>query len=233
MAKRNNDKNKFIKINPINNSEEGLMAVALLNALTLLEAEKNPLVKIPNRKELTKLFKTAKMENIIKALEEVNNIRIRPIIGIEETADVAIIFIDHPIVNKIPCLAYRTKELSKEKVEMINSSVGDNVVLLVNSGLGEDILAITEEQFNNRLQIPDNTNRNIIQGYQVILNTGEKEILDNEEVDCNDCNRLHFEGLNEICLYDNKKIDDCNKCCNKYINCFNWKTPKSLIKKGE
>ena len=64
MAKRNNDEDKFIKINPVNNSEESLISVAILNALIALEADKNELVKIPTRKELTKLLKNANQSQI-------------------------------------------------------------------------------------------------------------------------------------------------------------------------
>ena len=138
-----------------------------------------------------------------------NNIRVRPIPCIEATSEVGIVFINHPILGKFPCLVYRDRDLL------------DNQVYLVNSGLGDDVIIVTEEQFNDKLAISDE-----IQGYQIFLNTGDKDVFKDKELSCNSCNRLDFQTGEEICLYDNKKITDCNNCCNKYIDCFTWNEPK-------
>lgn len=209
MAKRNNDEDKLIKINPIYNSEESLISVAILNALTILKAEENPLVKIPTRKELTKLLKTAKFENAIRALDEVNNIRIRPIPCMEATGPVGIIYIDHPVTGKLPCTIYRNENLSEYQFHLINS------------GLGDDVVCIDETTFNERLAISDE-----IQGYQIFLNTGTKTTFKDKELSCDSCNRYSFNDKDEICLYDKEKITDCTICCNKFIDCFSWKQPK-------
>ena len=210
MAKRNNDQIKLIKINPLNNSDESLIAIAILNALTILEAEKNELVKIPERKELTKLVKNAKLDNILKALDEVNNIRIRKVPCMEATGPVGIVYIDHPI-RILPCLIYRKPELK------------DGQMILVNSGLGGDEIIIDEELFNNKLVV----NEQLYSAYQIFLNTGTKNIFKDKELSCNSCNRLHFaSGKEDICLYDNTIITDCNQCCNKFTDCFKWQQPK-------
>lgn len=112
---------------------------------------------------------------------------------------------NHPIVGRIPCLAYRDRDLTEFQF------------YLVNSGLGDDVVIITDEDFNSKLAISDN-----VQGYQIFLNTGDKSIIENEEVDCNSCDRLSFCDKENICLYDNKEIVNINMCCNKYIDCFKW-----------
>lgn len=209
MAKRNNNQVKLIKINPINNSNESLIAVAILNALILLKAEENELVKIPERKELTKLLKNAKFENVIKALDEVNNIRIRPVLGIEDTSGVGLFALNHPIKGKIPCLVYR------------DTTLLDGQIKIVNSGLGDDELVTSEQVINDKL-LEDNHF-----AYQIFLNTGSKNIFKDKELSCNDCNHynINSEG-EEICLYDNEQIKDCNQCCSKFIDCFKWRQPK-------
>lgn len=158
---------------------------------------------------MTKLLKNAKLENIIRALDEVNGIRIRPVVCIEATGPVGIIYLEHPIAGKLPCLVYRNENLS------------ENQLHLINSGLGDDIVTLTETEFNEKLAISDE-----IQGYQIFLNTGTKEIVKDKELSCNSCNRYTFKGKDDICLYDNEKINDCNSCCNKYIDCFSWKQPE-------
>lgn len=209
MAKRNNDQTKLIKINPITNSDESLIAVAILNALTILKAEENELVKIPERKELTRLLNNAKLDNVINALDEVNNIRIRKVCCVEATSVTGIVYINHPL-KPIPCLVYRDRTLE------------DGQIKLVNSGLGDDEILINEYLFNERLVIDSQ----LYSAYQIFLNTGSKNIFKDKEYSCNECNRLSFEDKEDICLYDNTIITDCNQCCDKFIDCFKWRQPK-------
>lgn len=210
MAKRSDDQIKFIKVNPLNNSDESLIAIAILNALTILKAQENELVKVPGRKELSKLLKNTKLDNIIKALDEVNNIRIRKVNCVEDTSLVGIVYINHPL-KILPCLVYR------------DPSLKDGEMKLVNSGLGEDEIIISEYLFNDRLAIDDES----YLAYQIFLNTGDKILIDQEDLSCNECNRLHFnDNQEDICLYDNTLISNCNQCCNKFIDCFKWRQPK-------
>lgn len=208
MSKRNNDQVKLIKINPITNSDESLIAVAILNALIVLEAEKNELVKIPQRKELAKLLKNTKLDNLIKALDEVNNIRIRKVPAIECTSRVGIVFINHPL-KILPCTVYR------------DTTIRDGQIKLVNSGLGDDEILIDEQLFNDRLVVENYS------AYQIFLNSGSKKIFKDKELDCNDCNHYNWDSTGEIiCLYDNQPIIDCTQCCNKFTDCFKWRKPK-------
>jgi len=208
MAKRSNDSPKLIKINPLNNSDESLIAIAILNALIILRAKENNLIKIPERKELTKLLKNAKLDNILKALDEVNGIKIKKVLGVEDTSLTGIVYINHPL-KVLPCLVYR------------NPSIKDGQIKLVNSGLGDDEVLISEQLFNEKLFV-DN-----IFAYQIFLNTGTKEFFKDKELSCNDCNHYSFNSEGEdICLYDDMNIKDCNQCCNKFIDCFKWRIPK-------
>ena len=209
MAKRDHDESQFIKINPLTNSAESLISVAILNALVILEADKNPLVKIPTRKELTKLLRNAKFENVCKALDEVNGIRIRPVPNMESTGTAGIVQIDHP-VKPIYCSVYRKE-----------GETGEFDLKLVNSGLGDDVVSITEATFNSKLLIDDAIH------YQILLNTGEKQEKADSECSCEDCNRYYI-GANkeDVCLYDNNTINDTSICCNKYLDCFRWRKPK-------
>lgn len=207
MAKRSNDSFKLIKINPMNSSQESILATAILNALTVLKAEENELVKIPERKELTKLLKNAKLENIINALDEVNNIRIRKVPCIEATGIAGIVYINHPIKSPLPCLIYR------------NPKYEEDYFVLVNCGLGYDELIIKEEVYNQKLA-------NDIECYQIFLNTGTKNIFKDKELSCECCSHYIFDSNKDICLYDNTAITDCSQCCNKFVDCFSWKQPK-------
>lgn len=180
------------------------MSVAILNALKLLDAENVEGVKIPSRKELTKLLKNTQVDNLFKALDEVNHIRIRRVPAMECTGTVGIVGIAHP-VNTFYCLIHR------------DPSIKDGEIKLTNAALGEDTVIIKEETFNDKLYSMYTAN------YQIFLDTGEKQPEVREGCSCNDCAHYCFDNEKETCLYDNSNVTDSNYCCNKYTDCFKWK----------
>ena len=209
MAKRNHDEDKFIKINPLTNSTESLISVALLNALIILKAEENPNVKIPSRKELTKLLKNAKFDNVCKVLEELNGIKIRPVVNMESTGEAGIIQMNHP-VKPVYCTIRRGEGIT-----------GEFEIQLINSGLGDDIVTLREERFLECLNFSDVTH------YQIMLDTGKKEIFKDEHCSCENCCRYFIDNnRDDVCLYDDESISDTDICCNKYLDCFKWRKPK-------
>lgn len=212
MAKRSTSEIKFISINPFNNSSESLISVAILNALILLQADKNKLVKVPSRKELTKLLKNVQFDNFCKAFDEINHVRIRKVPCLEAVGVVGIVIIAHPIIGAVPCLAYR------------DQTITDMQYKLVNSGLGEDEVTIhVIEHYNEKLEIKGS------ECYQIFLDTGSKEEVEHKEFSCNDCSHYAIEGKEEICLYDKEILTSTTKCCNKYLDCFKWNSIKEEL----
>ena len=145
MAKRDHDESQFIKINPLTNSAESLISVAILNALVILEADKNPLVKIPTRKELTKLLRNAKFENVCKALDEVNGIRIRPVPNMESTGTAGIVQIDHP-VKPIYCSVYRKGGETVEYLSKKGICISQKSACSLNNTPSKAVMAIYHDK---------------------------------------------------------------------------------------
>lgn len=213
MAKRNKDENKFIKIKPFSNTRESLLSVAILNALTLLEADKNPLVKIPTRKELTKVLKVSSNFNTVcKVLDEVNGIRIREVTALEAIGECGIVTINHPIIGYFPAFAYRDKTITEYEYKIINT------------GLGEDEFIINAQHFYSKITHENDPEAKY---YQIFLNTGDKQLSDKPINDCccESCDHLFYDiegDKDEHCLYDNTRLENTNGCCNKFANCFKW-----------
>lgn len=184
------------------------MATAILNALSFLEADKNPLVKIPTRKELSKLLKNSPLETFCKVFDELNGVRIRRVPCIEAIGRCGIISLNHPILGNIQCFAYRDKTIKEDEYKLVNSGLGNLEVTI-------DVI----RDFNGKpLEGEDDF-------YQIFLNTGDKVPVEHKEYSCNDCNFYSIadkSNESDICLYDNKPITDQNSCCNKYCNCFKW-----------
>lgn len=206
MPKRNPDELKLISANIFTNSDESLMSIAILNALEILNAKNNPLVKIPTRKELTKLLKNTQFDNFCKVFDELNHVRIRKVPCIEATGEVGMISLNHPIKGLVHCLVYRDK------------TIGEYDYKLINSGLGNDEIIIDVDKFNDKLEYEGGSY------YQIFLDTGTKEIVEHKEFSCNECCHYAIEKSRDICLYDNTELVDTNHCCNKYLNCFKWNT---------
>ena len=212
MSKRSSNPNKFIKINSVNNNEASLLTVAILNALILLRADNNPKVTIPLRKELAKIIKNTSFKNVCRALEEVNNIKIREVPNIESVGLCGIAYIKHPIVGSIPVFIYRNKEIEENQYILVNSALGEDEIIV-------NYDTIISELTSNRFE--DN------KYYQIFLYTGEKDYIESSiSNNCDSCDRLYLDSEDnwkEYCLYDNRALDNTKGCCNKYINCFKWK----------
>lgn len=181
------------------------MSVAILNALEILKANENPLVKIPTRKELTKLLKNANFNSFCKVFDELNHIRIREVPCLEAIGEVGLVPIAHPILGTIYCLAYR------------DISIGEFEYKLVNSGLGQDEVVIhVTRHFNDRLECKEEP------CYQVFLDYGDKQKLKHDKYSCNECSHYLVRDNKDICLYDNEELEDLDQCCNCYFDCFKW-----------
>lgn len=211
-SNRTSSKEKFIKINPLHNTHETLIVIAILNALIYLKANQNPAVICPTRKELTKIIKSkAQFKSILKALEEVNKIAIRPVPDMEAIGQCGIITIDHPVCGPIPVFAYRNKYINEFEY------------ILVNSGLGDDEITVDVHTLHNRVQPVEEE----ALFYQIFLKTEEK-VMANEISDRFQCETCDHYGLDvknnfqETCLFDNSFIENTRCHCNKYVNNFKW-----------
>jgi hypothetical protein len=181
------------------------MSVAILNALELLNAKENPLVKIPTRKELTKLLKNASFDNFCKVFDELNHIRIREVPCLEAIGNVGIVPIDHPILGMTYCLAYRDNTIDEFEYK------------LVNAGLGTDEVTIhVSKHFNDKLECKNEP------CYQIFLDEGEKHRVEHKEFSCNECCHYSIQNHKDVCLYDNEQMEGSDHCCNRYFDCFKW-----------
>lgn len=181
------------------------MSVAILNALELLKAKENPLVKIPNRKELTKLLKNTNFDNFCKVFDELNHIRIREVPCLEAIGDVGIVPINHPILGMTYCLAYRDKTIDEFEYKLVNSGLGN-----------DEVVMHVAKHFNDKLEYKNEP------CYQIFLDTGSKQKIEHNEYSCNECCHYSIAGKKDFCLYDNTELTTSEQCCNKYFDCFKW-----------
>lgn len=185
------------------------MSTAILNALTILKAEENPLVKIPSKKELTRLLKTSNFDTFCRVFDELNHIRIREVPCLEAIGEVGIVPIDHPILGMTYCLAYRDETIDEFEYK------------LVNSGLGQDEVTIhVTKHFNDKLECKNEC------CYQIFLDTGSKSKIEHKEYSCNECCHYAIQNNKDVCLYDNEQMSTSDQCCSKYFDCFKWNTIK-------
>ena len=157
---------------------------------------------------MTKLIKNAKFDNVCKVLEELNGIKIRPVVNMESTGEAGIVQINHP-VKSLYCTIRRGEGVT-----------GEFEIQLINSGLGDDVVLLREERFLECLNFSDVTH------YQILLDTGDKKEFKDEMCSCENCCRYLIDNKDDRCLYDDKIILDTNNCCNKYLDCFKWRKPK-------